>query len=80
MLSYGDELVFGVTAESGRRPGEAFDVAQLAAGIELGMTRLVALSADSVLLFGDRRRRQAGRRAPGGSARPNPLPPGRARH
>ncbi|OMC26220.1 wax ester/triacylglycerol synthase family O-acyltransferase [Mycobacterium colombiense] len=51
VLSYGDELVFGITAEH----GDAFDVKQLAAGIELGMARLVALGDDSVLLFHRRR-------------------------
>lgn len=55
-LSYGDELVFGVTAE----PGAAFEVRQLAAGIESGMARLVALSDDSVLLFSKDRRRGRG--------------------
>jgi hypothetical protein len=73
VLSYGDELVFGITAEQ----GDAFDVQQLAAGIELGMARLVALGDDSVLVFARRR-----------SARPvvrpvrptHPSAPGRARH
>ncbi|OBH59851.1 wax ester/triacylglycerol synthase domain-containing protein [Mycobacterium sp. E2479] len=73
VLSYGDELVFGITVEQ----GDAFDVKQLAAGIELGMERLVALGDDSVLLFA---------RKP--SARPvvrpvpptHPSAPGRARH
>ncbi|OBI42678.1 wax ester/triacylglycerol synthase domain-containing protein [Mycobacterium colombiense] len=51
VLSYGDELVFGITAEH----GDAFDVKQLAAGIELGMARLVALGDDSVLLFNRKR-------------------------
>lgn len=62
VLSYGDELVFGITAEH----GDAFDVKQLAAGIELGMARLVALGDDSVLLFNRKR-----------SARPvvRPVPP-----
>lgn len=77
VLSYGDELVFGVTAEGDRHHGGAFDVGQLAAGIELGMARLVALSHDSVVLFGDRRRRRA-RPAPGRA--PHPFPPGQARH
>ena len=47
VLSYGDELVFGITADydAGTRHGP------LAAGIELGMAHLVALSQDSVLLF-----------------------------
>ncbi len=73
VLSYGDELVFGITAEQ----GDTFDVKQLAAGIELGMARLAALGDDSVLLFARRR-----------SARPvvrpvpptHPSAPGRARH
>ena len=47
VLSYGDELVFGITADYDAAP----DFEQLAAGIELGMARLVALSQDSVLLF-----------------------------
>ncbi|MEB4208302.1 wax ester/triacylglycerol synthase domain-containing protein [Mycobacterium sp. 94-17] len=51
VLSYGDELVFGITAEH----RDTFDVKQLAAGIELGMARLVALGDDSVLLFKRRR-------------------------
>ena len=74
VLSYGDELVFGITAEQ----GDAFDVKQLAAGIELGMARLVALGDDSVLLFNRRKR----------PARPvvrpvpptHPSAPGQARH
>lgn len=72
VLSYGDELVFGITAE----PGAAFDVKELATGIELGMARLVALSGDSVLLLSDRRRRRSfPRRAPGR----RPPAPGQAR-
>ena len=54
VLSYGDELAFGITAER----DAAFDIKQLAAGIELGMARLVALSEDSVLLFGKEHRRK----------------------
>ncbi|OBJ98172.1 wax ester/triacylglycerol synthase domain-containing protein [Mycobacterium sp. 1245852.3] len=73
VLSYGDELVFGITAEH----GDAFDVKQLAAGIELGMARLVALGDDSVLLF-------TRKRSPRRVARPvpptHPSAPGRARH
>lgn len=72
VLSYGDELVFGITAEH----GAGFDVAQLAAGIELGMARLTALGDDSVLLF-------ARRRAARPLARPvpptHPSAPGHAR-
>ncbi|OBH01500.1 diacylglycerol O-acyltransferase [Mycobacterium sp. E342] len=76
VLSYGDELVFGITAER----GAAFDVKQLAAGIELGMARLVALSQDSVLLFGDRRRKRSHRAFPGRTPGPRPPFPGQARH
>lgn len=76
VLSYGDELVFGITAE----PGAAFDVTQLAAGIELGMARLVALSQDSVSLFGDRRRKRSPRAFPGRPPGARPPPPGHARH
>lgn len=53
VLNYGDELVFGLTADYEAAP----DIRRLAAGIELGMARLVALSQDSVLLFGKDRRR-----------------------
>ncbi|OJZ66269.1 diacylglycerol O-acyltransferase [Mycobacterium paraffinicum] len=76
VLSYGDELVFGITAE----PGAAFDVKQLAAGIELGMARLVALSQDSVLFFGDRRRKPARRASHGRTPGARPPAPGQARH
>ncbi|WP_407686625.1 wax ester/triacylglycerol synthase domain-containing protein [Mycobacterium sp. HUMS_1102779] len=54
VLGYGDELVFGITADYHAAP----DVKRLAAGIELGMARLVALSQDSVLLFADGRPRK----------------------
>ncbi|OBA70478.1 diacylglycerol O-acyltransferase [Mycobacterium sp. 1554424.7] len=58
VLSYGDEVVFGITGDY----DAADDVKQLAAGIELGVARLVALSQDSVLLFSkDRRRRRTAR-------------------
>jgi hypothetical protein len=58
VLSYGDEVVFGITADY----DAAADVRQLTAGIELGMARLVALSQNSVLLFGkDHRRKRAAR-------------------
>ncbi len=76
VLSYGDELVFGITAE----PDAAFDVKQLAAGIELGVARLVALSQDSVLLFGERRRKRSPRVFPGRAPGPRPPAPGQARH
>jgi hypothetical protein len=73
VLSYGDELVFGITAEQ----GDAFDVQQLAAGIELGMARLVALGDDSVLVFARRRSARPAVRP----VRPtHPSAPGRARH
>jgi WS/DGAT/MGAT family acyltransferase len=62
VLSYGDELAFGITVEH----DAAFDDKQLAAGIELGMARLVALSRDSVLLFGKEHRRKRSSRAFGG--------------
>jgi len=64
VLSYGDDLVFGITTAH----DAALDVKQLAAGIELGMARLVALSDDSVLLFSDHRRRRSSR-ASGGAPR-----------
>ncbi|GFG88805.1 diacylglycerol O-acyltransferase [Mycobacterium bourgelatii] len=54
VLSYGDELVFGITAEY----GAGSDMTQLIAGIERGMARLVALSQDSVLLFAKNRRKR----------------------
>jgi WS/DGAT/MGAT family acyltransferase len=69
VLSYGDEVVFGITGEY----DAAADVKQLAAGIELGVARLVALSQDSVLLFSrDRRRRRAARAFPSPSQRVHP--------
>lgn len=77
VLSYGDELVVGITAED----HAALDITELASGIELGMARLVALSEDSVLLFSkDRRRRRAQRPSPSGPDRGRPSPPARARH
>lgn len=66
VLSYGDELVFGITADY----RAASDIERLAAGIELGMARLEALSRDSVLLFtknGPRKR--ASRALTGGAQR-----------
>ena len=59
VLSYGDEVVFGVTAEY----DAPADVKQLTDGIELGMARLVALSHDSVLLFSKEHRRKRSARA-----------------
>ena len=67
VLSYGDELVFGITADY----DATLDVKRLADGIESGVARLVALSQDSVLLFTkDRRRRSSGtaRRRPSAPA------------
>lgn len=55
VLSYGDALVFGITAGYEDAP----DMAQLVAGIDRGMARLVALSQDSVLLFAKNRRKRA---------------------
>jgi len=76
VLSYGDELVFGITAAD----DAAVEMDQLAAGIELGMARLEALSQDSVLLFSrDRRKRSSGASA-GSAGRRASSPPVRARH
>jgi diacylglycerol O-acyltransferase len=47
VLSYADDLVFGITADYSAAP----DVEQLASGIERAVARLEALSQDSVLLF-----------------------------
>jgi hypothetical protein len=41
MLSYGDDLVFGITADYDAVP----DVDELASGIEAAVARLVAISA-----------------------------------
>ncbi|MCW2661131.1 MAG: acyltransferase, ws/dgat/mgat subfamily protein [Mycobacterium sp.] len=72
VLSYGDEVVFGITAEY----DAAADVRQLAAGIELGMARMVALSQDSVLLFSkDHRRKRAARMHPSQAQRARPSAP-----
>jgi WS/DGAT/MGAT family acyltransferase len=71
--SYGGELVFGIASGY----DTPYDVRQLAAGIELGMARLVALSQDSVLLFGREHRR---RRAPRSVPRAHPSGSGQARH
>ncbi|OBI93031.1 wax ester/triacylglycerol synthase domain-containing protein [Mycobacterium asiaticum] len=76
VFSYGDELVFGITAGY----DGATEMAHLADGIELGMAQLVALSDDSVLLF-DRRRKRSSRALPSGAARWRPsAPPARVRH
>jgi diacylglycerol O-acyltransferase / wax synthase len=74
VLSYGDELVFGITADYEAAP----DMARLAAGIELGMAHLVALSQDSVLLFTKERRKRS-RTLSSGRRRAYP-PPARARY
>lgn len=75
ILSYGDELVFGITADFDAAP----DLDRIAAGIELGLARLVAVGQDSVLLF-DRRRKRP-RTQPNAAARWRPsVPPARVRH
>jgi diacylglycerol O-acyltransferase / wax synthase len=76
VLSYGDELVFGITAAYDAGP----ELEQLTAGIERGMARLVALSHDSVLLFTKDRRKRPSRTPPGGVRRGRPPAPTRARH
>jgi diacylglycerol O-acyltransferase / wax synthase len=76
VLSYRDELVFGITAGYDAGP----ELEQLAAGIERGMARLVALSHDSVLLFTTDRRKRPSRGMPSGVQRGRPSPPARARH
>ena len=77
VLSYGDELVFGITADYDAAP----DIKRLAAGIEQGMARLVALSQDSVLLFTrDRRKRSSGAFRSGAQQGRASAPPTRARH
>jgi hypothetical protein len=77
VLSYGDDVVFGITAEY----DAAADVKDLTTGIESGMARLVALSEDSVLLFNkDHRRKRAARAIPGYGQRPRPSAPRPARH
>jgi diacylglycerol O-acyltransferase / wax synthase len=47
VLSYADDLVFGITADY----NAGTDVDELANGIETAITRLEMLSQDSVLLF-----------------------------
>jgi diacylglycerol O-acyltransferase / wax synthase len=74
VLNYGDELVFGITADYDAAP----DIKRLAAGIELGMARLVALSQDSVLLFTRDRRKRSSRAFTSGGR--TSAPPARARH
>ena len=65
VLSYGDELVFGITADYDAAP----DIKQLATGIERGMARLVALSQESVLLFTKDRRKRSSRAVSNGAQR-----------
>ncbi len=50
VLSYADDLVFGITADY----NAGADVDELAKGIETAITRLELLSQDSVLLFADK--------------------------
>lgn len=50
VLSYADELVFGITADY----NSGADVEELAKGIEKAVTRLEMLSEDSVLLFANK--------------------------
>ena len=69
VLSYGDELVFGITAGYAARTA--------AAGIDQEMARLVALGQNFVLLFReDRREGSAARTCP---RRPVSTPTARAR-
>jgi diacylglycerol O-acyltransferase / wax synthase len=71
VLSYGEELVFGITAGYDDAP----ELEQLAAGIDQGIAHLVALSQDSVLLF-TRDRRKGSSRAPAhGAQRRRPSVP-----
>jgi hypothetical protein len=73
VLSYGDELVFGITADYNAAP----ELEQLADGIERGMARLMALSQDSVLLFTKDRSKRPPRTHPSGTN--GGWPPGPAR-
>ena len=74
VAGYDGELVFGITADY----DTALDIDQLAAGVESGMARLLALSGDSVVMF-DRRRKR--RPLPNGAGRWRPSPaPARVRH
>jgi diacylglycerol O-acyltransferase len=65
VLSYGDELVFGITAGYDDAP----ELEQLAAGIDRGIAHLVALSQDSVLLFTKDRRKGSSRAVSNGAQR-----------
>jgi diacylglycerol O-acyltransferase / wax synthase len=71
VLSYGDELVFGITADY----EAALELALLAAGIEHEMARLMALSHNKVLLFTKERRKHPSRAVPRGTQRPRPSAP-----
>jgi diacylglycerol O-acyltransferase / wax synthase len=76
VLSYGDELVFGITAGY----DDARELEQLAGGIDRGMAHLVALSQDSVLLFAKDRRKGSSRALSSGAQRrraPAPTAPAR---
>jgi hypothetical protein len=76
VLSYGDELVFGITAGY----ADARELEQLAGGIDRGMAHLVALSQDSVLLFTKDRRKGSSRALSSGARRrraPAPTAPAR---
>lgn len=74
VISYDGDLVFGITADY----DTPWDINGLAAGIEAGVARLIALNRDSVVLF-DRRRKR--RTPPNSAARWRPPPaPARVRH
>ncbi|KAA1249726.1 DUF1298 domain-containing protein [Mycobacterium simiae] len=70
VLTYGDELVFGITVDD----DAAHTMAQLATGIERGAAHLTALSHDSVVLFGRDRKRSYRSRTGGGHGRAYPPP------
>lgn len=73
VLSYADDLIFGVTAEY----QAAAQLEQLAAGIEQGTTRLLALGRSSVLPFERPRKRPS---VPSAAVRWRPsAPPARVR-
>jgi hypothetical protein len=75
VLSYGDELVFGITADYHAAPA----MQQLAAGIESAMAHMGALSEDSVLLFSKDRRKRSSRALRSGAQRRS-VTTQRARH
>ena len=77
----GEALASPVEATTTADYDAASDIERLAAGIELGMARLLALSQDSVLLFTkDRRRKRAARTYANGALQGRPAAPTRARH